>query len=328
VAAWTLVAGLAALLGLGAAIVFSATAIPSYSELMKSPQGQSIVIRAADGTELVTVGPSFGRWLRHEEIPEPMIEAMKAVEDRRFDSHWGIDPFGMARAARANWRAGRTVEGASTITQQLARNLFLTPAQTYDRKVREAILAMALERRFTKEQLMELYLNRVYFGGGAYGIDAASRKFFGHDATALDTAKAAIIAGLVKAPSRYAPTADPEQARRRARVVLVTMRESGAITAEEAAGADVDAVRFVVDRRQGDVRYFTDWVLTQMETLVDEASEPLDVTTSLNPRHQAAAEAAAGATTRPASTIAPSLRAASPDRPSSCFPISSPSRRG
>ncbi|MCG2842189.1 PBP1A family penicillin-binding protein [Sandaracinobacter sp. RS1-74] len=292
---WSAAFALLAVLGVSLAVAMSMASLPSYQELMKSPQGQSVVIRAADGTELVTVGPSYGRWLPYNEIPAPMIEAMKAVEDRRFDWHPGVDPIGMLRAAKVNFEAGRTVEGASTITQQLARNLFLTRAQTYGRKVRELILAMAMERKYSKQQIMEAYLNRVYFGGGAYGIDAASRKFYGHPASQLDLEKAAIIAGLVKAPSRYAPTADPERARGRAKVVIVTMRESGAITPEQAASADVDSVHFVVDRNQGDVRYFTDWVLTQLETLTDEAEEPLDVTTSLNPRHQAAAEAAAKA---------------------------------
>lgn len=289
---WGAILALLGTLGLALAVAVSMASLPGYAEMMKSPQGQSVVIRAADGTELVTVGPSYGAWLPYDRIPREMIEAMKAVEDRRFDWHPGIDPFGIARAAVVNFRAGGTVEGASTITQQLARNLFLTRKQTYGRKLREAVLALAMERRFTKKQIMELYLNRVYFGGGAYGIDAASRKFYGHPATELDLEKSAIIAGLVKAPSRYAPTADPERARSRARVVIGTMRESGAISPAEAAAADVGAVRFVVDRDQGDVRYFTDWVLTQLETLTDEADEALDVTTSLNPRHQAAAEAA------------------------------------
>jgi penicillin-binding protein 1A len=287
-------AALAALaaLGLVLAVALSMASLPGMDELKKSPQGQSVVIRAADGTELVTVGPSYGRWLPYGEIPPEMIGAMKAVEDRRFDWHPGVDPIGMARALKVNLQEGGKVEGASTITQQLARNLFLTSTQTYARKIREAILAMAMERKYSKQQIMELYLNRVYFGGGAYGIDAASRKFFGHSATELDLEKSAIIAGLVKAPSRYAPTADPERARTRARVVIGTMQDSGAITAAQAAGADVASVRFVVDKDQGDVRYFTDWVLTQLETLTDEVEEPLDVTTSLNPRHQAAAEAA------------------------------------
>ena len=292
---WGAALALLGALGLALAVALTMSSLPSYQELMKSPQGQSVVIRAADGTELVTVGPSYGRWLPYAEIPSEMVEAMKAVEDRRFDWHPGVDPIGMARALKANIQAGETVEGASTITQQLARNLFLTRDQTFIRKIREQIVALAMERKFSKQQIMELYLNRVYFGGGAYGIDAASRKFYGHPATELDLAKSAIIAGLVKAPSRYAPTADPERARGRAKIVISTMVDSGAIGPAEAAGANVDLVRFVVDKDQGDVRYFTDWVLTQLETLTDEAVEPLDVTTSLNPRHQAAAEAAAKA---------------------------------
>lgn len=283
------------LLALVVAVAFNIRSLPDYPQLMKSPQGQSIVIRAADGTELVTVGPGYGRWIPYAEIPTPMVAAMQAVEDRRFDWHPGIDPIGMLRAAVVNFRSDRRAQGASTITQQLARNLFLTRNRTYGRKLREVVLALAMERKYSKQQIMEAYLNRVYFGGGAYGIDAASRKFYGHPATSLDVAKSAIIAGLVKAPSRYAPTADPEQARGRAKIVIHTMRESGAISPEAEAEADVDAVRFVVDRRQGDVRYFTDWVLTQLDTLTDEVEEALDVTTSLNPRHQAAAEEAAKA---------------------------------
>ncbi len=289
---WGFAAALLALLLLLVAVWMAASSLPGYRELMKSPQGQSVVIRASDGTELVTVGPSFGRWLSYQEIPPHMIDAMIAVEDRRFYWHPGVDPVGIARSFVVNQRAGRTVQGASTITQQLARNLFLTNARTYDRKLKEAVLAMALERTFTKEAILELYLNRVYFGGGAYGIDAASRKFFGHSAESLSLAESAIIAGLVKAPSRYAPTADPEQARARGAVVLGTMRDAGKLSPAAAAAADLASVRFAVDRTQGDVRYFTDWVLTQLDTLTDEAVQPLEVTTTLVPAHQAAAEAA------------------------------------
>ncbi len=292
---WGLALGALGLLAVVVAVALTARDLPTYAEMRRIPQGQSVVIRAADGTELVTVGPSFGRWLAYEEIPPEMIAAMLAVEDRRFAWHPGVDPVGLLRSVVANWRAGRTVQGGSTITQQLARNLFLTNSRTYDRKVREAILALAMERRLTKEQILELYLNRVYFGGGAYGIDAASRKFFGHPATGLSVEEAAIIAGLVKAPSRYAPTADPERARRRAATVLAAMAEAGAIPPERAAAGRLSEVRFAIDRTQGDVRYFTDWVLAQLDTLTDEAVEPLEVITTLEPAHQRAAEAAAAA---------------------------------
>ena len=265
--------------------------LPSFDEFKKSPNGQSVEIRGADGSVLVSLGPSYGEWLPFARIPHTMTAAMIAVEDRRFYSHPGVDPIGIARSFATNVERG-TKKGASTITQQLARNVFLTPTQTYSRKIREAVLALAIERRFTKDAILELYLNRVYFGGGSYGIDAASRKFFGHSAERLTLPEAAIIAGLVKAPSRYAPSADPIAARGRAATVIATMVDSGSITPGEGAAADLAALRFTPQERQSGVRYFTDWALAQVENLTDEAVEPLSVTTTLDPAGQRAAEAA------------------------------------
>ncbi|MEM1134180.1 MAG: biosynthetic peptidoglycan transglycosylase, partial [Pseudomonadota bacterium] len=197
------------------AVWTAASNLPSFEELKASPNGQMIRVLAADGTEIVSIGPSFGDWLDHDEIPQIMKDAMIAVEDRRFESHFGVDPIGLARAgwiAFQDYGTGKRMQGASTITQQLARNIFLTNSYTLARKGREAVLAMALESKFSKEQILELYLNKVYFGGGAYGIDSASRKFFNHSANDISLAEAAIIAGLVKAPSRYSPTADAQAA--------------------------------------------------------------------------------------------------------------------
>ncbi|OYU16234.1 MAG: penicillin-binding protein [Alphaproteobacteria bacterium PA4] len=265
--------------------------------MMRSPNGQSVEIRGDDGSVLVSLGPSYGEWLPFARIPKTMTSAMIAVEDRRFYSHPGLDPIGVVRAFVVNLRAGRSVQGASTITQQLARNVFLTSTKTYDRKLRELVLALALERKFTKEALLELYLNRVYFGGGAYGIDAASRKFYGHSAATLSLEEAAVIAGLVKAPSRYAPSADAEAARARAATVITTMVDSGAVTPGEAATADPASVRFAPQERAAGVRYFTDWVLAEVENLTDESVEPLQVTTTLSPIGQRYAEAALAAET-------------------------------
>jgi penicillin-binding protein 1A len=198
----SLLLAVAVALALAIAVAVAYSSLPGFDEMMRSPNGQSVEIRGDDDSVLVSVGPSFGEWLPYARIPRTMIEAMIAVEDRRFWMHPGVDPIGMARAVIVNARAGQSVQGASTISQQLARNIFLTSTKTYARKARELILALALERKFTKEALLELYLNRVYFGGGAYGIDAASRKFFGHSASSLSLPEAAIIAGLVKAPSR------------------------------------------------------------------------------------------------------------------------------
>jgi penicillin-binding protein 1A len=286
----------AALLGLLALIVAVAVAtayLPSYAELTRrSDLGQMVRVRAANGQVLVSLGPSFGKWLPYDQIPPEMRAAMISVEDRRFRSHFGIDPIGIGRAIASAAIKNRRVSATSTITQQLARNIFLTNNRSFGRKVKEAVLALALERKFSKDQVLELYLNRVYFGGGAYGIDAASRKFFGHSADHLSLGEAAIIAGLVKAPSNYAPTADAEAARARSNVVLKTMVSNGFITAADAAAVDPAAVRIQQTTNQNSVRYFTDWALPQLDTLIDQTSEPIDVWTTLDPGMQVAADRA------------------------------------
>src|SRR4029077_9585620 len=185
--------------------------------------------------------------------------------DKRFRSHIGVDPIGVARSVKVRIESGRWRQGRSTITQQLARNIFLTNSRTFGRKIKEGVLALALERKFSKDQILELYLNRVYFGGGAYGIDAASRTFFGHGADHLSLGEAAIIAGLVKAPSNYSPTADVEAARSRSGVVLQTMVRNGFITAETAAAVNPAQVRIQQTTNQNSVRYFTDWALPQLD---------------------------------------------------------------
>jgi penicillin-binding protein 1A len=283
-----------ALLGLVALIVAVAVAmnsLPSYGELVRRNNlGQTIRVRAADGSVLLSSGPIFGQWLRYDEIPDVMKKAMVAVEDKRFRSHIGVDPIGLARATKVRFTKGRWTQGGSTITQQLARNIFLTNSRTFGRKVREGVLALALERRFSKDQILELYLNRVYFGGAAYGIDAASRRFFGHSARTLSLSEAAIIAGLVKAPSNYAPSADAEAARSRAAVVIRLMVENGNISPAAAAAAEPAQVQIIPTSTPNSVRYFTDWVLPQLDTLIDETIEPIDVWTTLDPNMQKLAD--------------------------------------
>ena len=268
--------------------------LPSYDELKSSPNGQMIRVHAADGTVIVSIGPSYGEWLPYERIPAVMRDAMISVEDRRFRMHPGVDPIGMARSVQVRIEKGHWRQGGSTITQQIARNIFLNSNKRFDRKIREAILALALERKFSKDQVLELYLNKVYFGGGAYGIDAASRKFFGHGADRLSLSEAAVIAGLVKAPSNYSPTADIDAARGRAKVVLSLMQETGAITPSQASQAEsaVGQIAFVPEARQNSVRYFTDWALPQLEVLIDETQRPLEVWTTLDLGMQRAADAA------------------------------------
>jgi penicillin-binding protein 1A len=287
-------AALLGLLGLIVAVAVATAYLPSYSELARrSDLGQMIRVRAANGAVLVSLGPSFGKWLPYDQIPVEMRSALISTEDRRFRSHLGVDPIGIGRALASAATKNKRVSATSTITQQLARNIFLTNNRSYGRKIKEAILALALERKFTKDQILELYLNRVYFGGGAYGIDAASRKFFGHGADHLSLGEAAIIAGLVKAPSNYSPTADVEAARSRSGVVLQTMVRNGFISADAAASADPASVRIQPSANNNNsIRYFTDWALPQLETLIDQTQDPIDVWTTLDPGMQAAADRA------------------------------------
>ena len=291
-------AGIVGLIALVVAVVVAMGSLPTYQEMIRRDDlGQMIRVRAADGTILVSMGPSFGEWLRYDQIPDVMKNAMVAVEDRRFRYHPGVDPVGIARGIKVSFQRDDKVRGVSTITQQLARNIFLTSKRDYSRKLREAILALALERRFSKDQILELYLNRVYFGGGAYGIDAASRRFFGHSAQTLSLPEAAIIAGLVKAPSNYSPTADAEAARERAAVVLDLMRDQGYVTAVQAASTEPADVEMVPAPKQNSVRYFTDWVLPQLDTLIDETVDPIDVWTTLDLDMQRSADRAINANT-------------------------------
>ena len=280
---------------LGVAVAVTARSLPSYAALKSSQVGQMIVVRAADGTEIVTLGPSYGHWVPSAQIPQVMKDAMISIEDRRFASHIGIDPLGLGRAVFVSLRDDKGARATSTITQQLARNIFLNNSRSLTRKVREAVLAMALEAKFSKDQILELYLNKVYFGGGAYGIDSASRKFFSHPATELRLEEAAIIAGLVKAPSRYSPTADARAAVRRANVVLAAMAANGKISSGDAQSADVSAVRLAPEEHQDSVRYFTDWALPQLDILLPDNIEPIEVWTTLDLGMQRAATASIAA---------------------------------
>ena len=203
-----------AILGAGVLGYFALT-LPGTGELTKSQRRPSITILAADGSLLATYGDLFGQPLTLQEMSRYLPEAVIATEDRRFYSHFGIDPIGMARAALADLAAGHVVEGGSTITQQLAKNLFLTPERSLGRKIRESLLALWLEHRFTKNQILEIYLNRVYLGAGTYGVDAAAQRYFGMSARRTDLYQSALLAGLLKAPTRFNPLRDRDDAARR-----------------------------------------------------------------------------------------------------------------
>lgn len=293
-AIWGGIAALLCTIFLGIAVAFAARSLPTFYQLRATQNAQTIVVRARDGSEIAELGPNYGEWIQFRNIPQPMRDAMVAVEDRRFYMHPGVDPLGLMRAVYVALTGDRRVSATSTITQQLARNLFLNSNRSLDRKLREGVLALALEARFSKEQILELYLNKVYFGGGAYGIDSASRTFFSHPGTKLSVAEAAIIAGMVKAPSNYSPTADVDAAVGRANVVLRLMREQGYITASQAE-VDPSTVKLKAEKAQNSARYFTDWALPQLDLLLPETSEPIEVWTTIDPAMQRAATAAISA---------------------------------
>ncbi|MEO5597075.1 MAG: transglycosylase domain-containing protein, partial [Novosphingobium sp.] len=286
---WGLALALLVLIFVGVAVAVTERSLPDYDALKSSQTGQMIVVRARDGTELFNLGPSYGKWVPIREMPQVMQDAMLSVEDRRYYDHFGIDPIAIARSLMVRIEKGRWRQGGSTITQQLARNIFLNNDKSFTRKAREAVLSMALEWKFSKQQILELYLNKVYFGGGAYGVDSASRKFFGHPASELNLPEAAIIAGLVKAPSHYSPTADAQAAMDRAGVVLTTMRENGKISAEQLAAVDLRTVQLAPETGQNSVRYFTDWALPQLDLLLPENTDPIEVWTTLDAGMQHAA---------------------------------------
>src|SRR5438105_4265121 len=288
---------LAILLGLwvvilgGGAIAYFALTLPDTSQLTVAQRRPTVTILAEDGSTLANLGDLFGEPLTLREMSPFLPKAVIATEDRRFYSHFGVDPIGLMRAAFTDLRAGHVVQGGSTITQQLAKVLFLTPERSLARKARETLLALWLERRFTKDQILEIYLNRVYLGAGTYGVDAAAHRYFGKSATKLSLFESAVIAGLLKAPTRFSPANDRDKAVARASQVLANMVEAGFINANDAAVAEKQGSTLAVVGRPGS-RYFADWVADQIREFAGAGDRDVMIRTTLDPRLQAAAEAA------------------------------------
>jgi penicillin-binding protein 1A len=293
---WLAVLALVVLWGLivgGGVIGYFAMTLPDTSRLAVAERRPTLTILAADGSVVATFGDLFGRPLTLSEMSPYLPEAVIATEDRRFYENIGIDPIGMMRAAIADLRAGRIVEGGSTITQQLAKILFLTPERSLGRKIRETLLALWLDHRFAKNQILEIYLNRVYLGAGAYGVDAAARRYFGKSAAQLDLYESAVIAGLLKAPSRFSPARDRAAAAARAAQVLDNMVEAGFISRTAATNAARHGAQWAAAGHAGS-RYFADWIAGQVRDFAGAADRDLVVETTLDPRVQAAAESAIG----------------------------------
>ncbi len=264
--------------------------LPDVSHLMVAGPSQDITILDDRGRQIARRGLTQGAMVRVEDLPDFVPNAFIAIEDRRFRSHFGIDPIGMTRAAVQNMMTGHVVQGGSTLTQQLAKNLFLSPGRTFDRKIQEAMLALYLESRYSKNQILTLYLNRVYFGGGAYGIEAAAQKFYGKHASELGLTEAAMIAGSVKAPARYNPLADTDAGLARAQLVLKAMQDAGFI--DENTRQLAAATRPRIQRVTGTPGsgWFADWVVAHMSEYA--GTEPIIVETSFDLETQTLAERA------------------------------------
>lgn len=275
-----------------AVLAWFAWDLPDVDSVAQITRRPAITVKAVDGSELVTVGDNYGQVIAVEEMPPYLPGAVMAIEDRGFYGHFGLDPRGILRAMWVNLRAGRMVQGGSTISQQAAKNLFLSPDRTLKRKVQELMLAFWLEHRYTKNQIFTLYLNRVYLGAGTYGMEAAAQRYFNRSARDVTVYQAAVLAGLLKAPSRYNPVADPAAAQARAAVVLSAMAETGVITPEQAVAARESGGKAVAGvRRSGLGRYFSDWAVDQVDALLGEVSDDIVVYTTLDPAIQKAAEA-------------------------------------
>ena len=278
------------------AIVMAATTAYVFVNLEKKglfniPEREpGMILLAADGQVIAERGAFYGDQARIHEMPRYVPLAFVAIEDRRFYSHFGIDPIGLVRAFYANYRAGRVVQGGSTITQQLAKNLFLKPERTYERKFQEAVLALWLENKFSKDEILQLYLNRVYFGAGAYGIENASQKFFGKPVTEVTIAEAAILAAVLKAPSKYNPVFHPKRAARRANEVIKDMIAAGFITEQEARKATSVKTRVKSPGYVPATQYIVDWIEDQLPELIGKFDRSIIVETTLNRAIQQQAE--------------------------------------
>ncbi|MBS0360049.1 MAG: penicillin-binding protein 1A [Proteobacteria bacterium] len=290
---WSLVVGVWGLIFVVAFFAVFSVDLPDTSKLYEVKRQPSISYLDRSGGLVAVRGSQYAPPVDLDKLPPYVPKAFIAIEDRWFYWHFGFNPWGIARSQvyDLTHRGGGPLRGGSTITQQLARNLFLTPNQTYRRKAQELILAIWLEAKFSKKQILELYLNRVYFGAGAYGIEAASQRYFGKPASQLSIGESALLAGLMKGPSRYSPVSATDRAERRTTIVLDEMYRIHAITAAQRDQALHTPVRVNPVLANQRAQYFTDWVDDQVRKLVGEPTEDLVVETTLDLPLQAAAEA-------------------------------------
>ena len=288
---WGCVAAVWGFIVVAGVVAWQATLLPPIDKLAVPKRPPNIASMSEDGRLLANRGDTGGAEVRLSDLPAYVPKAFIAIEDRRFYSHWGIDPIGITRAILRNVSGRGNMQGGSTLTQQLAKNLFLTQERTMSRKVLEAILALWLEQKFSKDEILELYLNRVYFGAGAYGVEAATRRYFGHGAAQASLQEAAMLAGLMKAPTKLAPTRNPAAATERAAQVITAMQQEGHITETMAKMATANPAGVSRDNA-GSINYAADYVMDVLEEIVGVIDTDLVVSTTISLEKQAMAEKA------------------------------------
>jgi penicillin-binding protein 1A len=280
-----------AIAGVGV-FIWVASDLPDPEELLAKTDRPSITYVDVTGQVLARRGASDAPPVDLASLPDYVPAAILAIEDRKFYRHFGFDFEGLARATYVNARAGRVVQGGSTLTQQLAKNLFLSSEQSLKRKAQELLLSLWLESRFTKEEILSLYMARVYYGAGAYGMVDAAERYFNKSPSELTVAEAAMLAGLLKAPSRLNPVSNADRAAERATLVLNEMRKEGVITEEQRLAAVNTPLRFAATARGSGINYFLDWIEADVGAIVGEPTEDVIVETTLDLAHQRAAETA------------------------------------
>lgn len=279
---WSFVLGIWGVIGIAIIFGYYAIKLPSTSTWAVPERPPNARIISTNGSLIANRGVTGGQNTSLDQMSPYIPMAVIAIEDRRFKSHYGVDPIGLARAMVINFTKGRFVQGGSTLTQQLAKNLFLEPKRNIGRKVQEAILAVWLESKFTKDEIIELYLNRVYFGSGAYGVDAAARRYFGKSARDVNLAEAALLAGLLKAPSKLSPAKNPKGARNRSKLVLAAMQRSGFVTDSEAKTAISMKAKKAKRYWSGSEHYVADIVMKKLPDLIGELRNDVVIDTTIN----------------------------------------------
>lgn len=271
-------------------VIYYALDLPNLEKLETPSRRPSITILALDNSVVATYGDLHSGAVQFKDVPPYLIQAIIATEDRRFFDHLGIDVFGIARAAYTNFKAGKVRQGGSTLTQQLAKNLFLTPERSFNRKIREVLLALWLEAKFSKEQILTIYLNRVYLGSGTYGVGAAAKRYFGKSIKTITLRESSVLAGLLKAPTRYSPYRDRKLSLKRADQVLANMVAAKFLTERDAKAVSKESLYFPGNKTGSGSRYFADWIIERALGFVGRSNQDLVIKSTLAPNLQRIAE--------------------------------------